>query len=310
MRLKPAFTFAEVLLVMLIIAIVSLAALHYLKPPQQIESKAVKTMYKTVYTTLNTVAYDLVYRDDTNPFELSEDEQTRGVTQFGKLCSGFADYINIIENHCDQGALDNNVGIMTNEETDFSNIEPHLVTATGVRLYFSGLMEGNALEQDIQYYMIYADFNHNNFDRPHTIQYQPDSERLPYVYAFAMVPPGHVIPMGLAEYSTSVLEARVGYRIDRDSMGFSNVSSYRKAKHKAWGCYSAGNAIPEFRRNIAITYNDYIRNHLVANGSQLYNFLNGANFPAAYNDGIINQCQAVAPRTVYDMCKIYVDSRH
>lgn len=310
MKLKTAFTFVELLIVVTIIAFVSLAAIHALKPARQIESKAVKTKYKTVYKTLNSVAYDIVYQDDTNPFKLSAQDITDGKSNFSKLCNGFVDYINTSSTHCDEPALNNNIGRMTSETTDFRNITPHITTTTNVRFYFSGLMSGNAYGQAIEYFMIYADFNEND-NRPHTIQYQQNSDRLPSVYAFAMTPKGYVVPIGLAEYSTRVLDAQVGYRENRNIVGFSNAYSYRKAKHKAWGCYGTGDGIPEFKKNIAATYTDYIRADLVVNkGSQLYQFLQSANFPATYNDDIIPQCRAEALRTVYDNCKVYVDTKH
>lgn len=80
------------------------------KPKQYLDQKAVKTKYATAYDALNIAAFDMVYKDETNPFIITEEDKNTGNTDhYQKLCKQIASYVNNSSEACKIPALSNNV---------------------------------------------------------------------------------------------------------------------------------------------------------------------------------------------------------
>lgn len=318
MKLKSAFTLAEVMIFLIIVSTLLTIIFVSLKPKKIISDKNVKYKYAAVYDALNLATYDLMYKDETNPFEQIDSDPNKG---FKKLCNGLADYINTESVNCST-PLSNSVAFMKNEDTDFRDIKPNLTSLTGVNFYISKMIIDDKAPNDtrsyydpenpnftLQFYMVYADINGKDMqNRPHTILYKSE-EKNPDIFAFAIIPTGEAIPMGIAEYNIKYLATRVSYK-DNKSVYYSPYYSYREAKHAAWNWYNVTNPTTKFKDRISFTYNDYIREILNRNNTKLYNFNTTNEFPNTYNTSVFPKCvpQAGTLLTYYDMCGITVDT--
>lgn len=320
MKFKQAFTLAEVMIFLVIVTVILSAMLITTKPIQALNNKNTKYKYASAYDALNLALYELKLKDNTNPFVFPEDNTIEG---FKKLCNGLADYINVESKNCNASPISSNIAYMKDENTDFRNIQPHLVSLTGMKFYISELITDNKMPQDtrsyynrgnpdytLKFYMIYVDLNgDDNPKKPHTIKYNPSSKTNPYVFAFAAIPIGDAVPIGIAEYNIKYLAARIEYK-ENKNIYFSQFYSYREAKHAAWNWYRPGNANTQFKDKISFTYNDYIKEILMRNHTELYKFNQTDEFPEIFSDSMFAKC--VPPSgtllTPLDMCGIIVDT--
>ncbi len=312
MKFKSAFTLGEVMIFFVVVSILLSILFVSIKPKQAVSNKSVKLKYAAAYDALNIAIYDILYKDETNPF-VSSDGAPAG---FRKLCTGLAEYINTDSVNCNT-PLNQNVTYMKNENTDFKNLKPNLVSLTGMKFYISDLITDNTTIFDeypdfkLQFFMVYVDLNGtDNSKRPHTIMYDTSGKTNPDVFAFAVIPTGEAIPMGIAEYNIKYLSTRVSYK-DNKVIYYSPYYSYREAKHAAWNWYK-NNGDYKFIKTLSFTYNDYIRNVLKRNNTQLYKFNQHNEFKNTYNSGLLQKCrpQSGTLLTSFDLCGITVDTPH
>ena len=324
MNFRKAFTLAEVMLFLMITAAVISIMFATTKPKQYLDQKAVKTKYATAYDALNIAAFDMVYKDETNPFIITEEDKNTGNTDhYQKLCKQIASYVNNSSEACRIPALSNNVTYLKNEDVDFKTLTPNIESLTGMKFYFSQLITDDKLPVEersyydaktpdftLQFFMVYVDVNGTEYpNRAHTIKYDQEKKKMPDVFAFAILPTGDVIPMGIAEYDAKFLPTRISYR-ENKSIYFSPYYSYRQAKHAAWHWYSPSDTNTKFKKTLSYTYNDYIREIMERNGTQLYNFNKDKIYPETYDSDLYQKCEIPAGSafTYYDMCGLAFDT--
>ena len=78
----------------------------------------------------------------------------------------------------------------------------------------------------------------------------------------------------------------------------------------AWGWYSPSAGNIQFRKTISFTYNDYIKEILERNGTQLYDFNKENIYPETYDEALFPKCNPPAGTLLsrFDMCSIVVDT--
>ena len=86
MKLKKAFTLAEVFMFLVIVASIIAIIFVTTKPVRYMKHKAIKAKYATVYDALNSVVFELAGKEETDPFILTTQDLDNGVTNFKKLC--------------------------------------------------------------------------------------------------------------------------------------------------------------------------------------------------------------------------------
>ncbi len=322
--MRKAFTLAELVMCLIIVAVLIAATFITTKPKKYLDQKTIKTKYATVYDALNLATFDLVEKDATNPFVITEEDQKVGnIFHYQKLCKGLASYINTNEVSCNIPPLSNTVTYAKKDDIDFRNLTPNLETHAGVKFYISDLITDSknpATDRSyynpeipnfvLQFFMVYVDLNGTEFlNRPHTIQDDPNGKSLPDIYAFAVLPTGDAIPLGIAEYDSKYFSTRLAY-IEDKAKYYSPYYSYREAKHVAWGWYSSGASNIHFKRSLAFTYNDYIKEILLRNSSQLYSFNKDGKYSETYDSELFPKCNPPAGTLLsrYDMCSIVVDT--
>lgn len=317
MKLKPAFTLAEIVIFFIVISILLSILFTAFKPAKIIADKNVKYKYAAAYDALNLAIYDMVADENTNPFTKIDNDSKKG---FKKLCTGLSNYINANSTSCTQ-PIKANVAYMKDENFDFRTIEPNITALNGMKFYISELITDditpntdrsyyNSENPDftLNFYMIYADLNGlEDQKRPHAIAYDPKSTRHPNVYAFAVIPTGEAIPMGIAEYNVKYLQTRVAYK-ENHAIYYSPYYSLRQAKHAAWNWYNQTGGDITFKEKISFTYNDYIKEILERHASQLYKFNQNNIFPETFDNSMMSKCSPVEALTVYDMCGITIDT--
>lgn len=319
MKSKSAFTLAEIVIFFMVIAALLSILFAVFKPRQVVADKAVTQKYAAAYDALNLAIYDMLAKEATNPFEDIADDPNKG---FKKLCSGLADYINSESENCTQ-PLSTDVAYLRDENVDFNTLTPNLVALNGMKFYFSELITDNLTPNtdrsyysednpdfSLKFFMAYVDLNGKESpNRPHNIIYKPNSKTHPDVFAFAVIPTGEAIPIGVAEYNIKYLSTKIAYK-ENKSIYFSPYYSLHNAKHAAWNWYNPDNTNIKFNSKISFTYNDYIKEILERNSSQLYNFNKYNTFPVTYNTEMFSKCVPSADSllSVYDMCGITVDT--
>jgi hypothetical protein len=279
------------------------------KPKQVVKDKRVLYRYATVYDALNASIYDLAAKDETDPFVY--EQKSEG---FLKLCKGLAEYINTTEEKCNEvSPMPDITKYMQAEEQDFLKIPYYIEALNGARFYLSDVI-ATPDESDVEeaskfrFYMVYVDLDANeDTNRPHTIKYADEGKVAPDVFAFAVIPTGEAIPMGIAEYNVNYLNTRIAYKVG-SSTYFSPTYSYRKSKHLAWNYYAGANR--KFNERISFTYNDKIRKILEEHNTQLYKFNENGEFEETYSDPIFGKCVPASDTnfTSYDICSVRVET--
>lgn len=316
MKLKPAFTLAEIALFFMVVAVLLSILFTTIKPQQVIADKNVKYKYAAAYEALNLAIYDMGKEENTDPFLKINKDPKKG---FKKLCKGLTEYINTETTNCSK-PIKNNVAYMKNENFDFRTIDPNFTALNGMKFYISELITDDIIPNTdrsyyneenpdftLKFYMIYVDLNgKDDPNRPHSIAYDLKGKRHPHVYAFAVIPTGDAIPMGIAEYNIKYLQTRIAYKEDH-SVYYSPYYSLRQAKHAAWNWYNPADQNITFHEKISFTYNDYIKEILQRHSSQLYKFNQENLFQETFDTNMLSKCNPIEALTVYDMCAITVD---
>jgi hypothetical protein len=162
----------------------------------------------------------------------------------------------------------------------------------------------------MEFFMIYVDLNGtDNPKKAHTIKHDPNGKTNPDVFAFAILPTGDAIPIGLAEYNIKYLQTRVSYR-ENQYIQFSPYYSLNQAKHAAWDLYKPDNKNLIFKEKMSYTYNDYVKEILIRNKTQLYKFNESGEFPETFDSEQFEKCRPPAGTalTSYDICNITVET--
>ncbi|MDE6138666.1 MAG: hypothetical protein K2F57_04270 [Candidatus Gastranaerophilales bacterium] len=316
MKQKSAFTLAELVMFFMVIAVLLSIIFATLKPQKILADKNVKHKYAAAYEALNLATYDMIIDENTDPFSKIDNDSKKG---FKKLCTQLSEYLNTESVSCTK-PIKNNVAYMKDENFDFRTIEPNLTALNGMKFYISELITDDVTPNTkrsyynpenpdftLKFYMVYADLNgKDDPNRPHSIAYDQKGKRHPSVHAFAVIPTGETIPIGIAEYNIKYLQTRVAYK-ENHALYYSPYYSLNQAKHAAWNWYKPNKSNIEFLEKISFTYNDYIKQILERHSSQIYKFNKDNAFPKTYDNDMLTKCKPVEAATVYDMCRITVD---
>jgi hypothetical protein len=161
--------------------------------------------------------------------------------------------------------------------------------------------------------MVYVDINgKENQKKPHVVKFDKSGKENPDVFAFAVIPTGEAIPMGIAEYNEKYLPIKIGYRKNHSTYYSPETYSYRKAKQLAWKYYTTSTT-PYFSETISFTYNDCIREILERNGSKLYSFTKYRLFEESYKKSdVYANCapESGTALTRYDVCSLHPQTPH
>lgn len=321
MKFRKAFTLAEILMFFLILTILLTIIMSITKPQQAINNRIVKERYAAVHDALNIALFNIMDDEETDPFVLTPLQQANGDTHYKKLCNGLTSYINTDVDQCNTTKpTPDNVTYLSNEDFDFRPLPGNFTSMTGVKFFLSNLIEDDLLpvtdrsyynEGDpthtLKFFIIYADlYGEENKRHAHTIKYNAAKKEPPHVFAFAALPTGDVIPVGLAEYDPKYFTARVSY-IENNTVYYSGRYSYQEAKNQAWGWYTRRfYNWPEYKSTISSTYTDYIKEILERKGSKLYEFLDDNLHSEKFNTTIMSKCKPPnnAPDDRYDLCSV------
>ncbi|MGN0032146.1 MAG: type II secretion system protein [Candidatus Gastranaerophilaceae bacterium] len=334
MKARKAFTLVEVMIFLVTVAILLAVIFMALKPQQVVQERKARLRYAQAYDALNLAVYDLVTSETDNPFERQGlqviQEGHEAEFYFNKMCTGLVKYINAESSNCSPVKVLSNSSTtkqwtyMTREDVDMRNITPQIVAVNGMKFYITRMIEAKVNKEsqsrvaptppdfDLKFFMVYVDIDgEENSKRPHTIQYDPKKKIYPSVFAFAVIPTGEAIPIGLAEHDMTYLQTRVAY-VEDHTVLYSPYYSYHRAKHAAWGVYSTAlynlKRLPPLKEKISATYNDHIKYVLVRNRSALYKFLTGDykdDFQLYYEEPPYGKCIPTGSTlTPYDKCSI------
>lgn len=315
MKFRPAFTLIEISIYLIIAAVLLGILFNAIKLQKVLEDKNVKYKYASVYNALDTAAFEMTNKDNTNPFVGVTGDPVGG---FEKLCAALTEYINTEETNCAVSPIPDSVAYMTSETHDFQSDKPHFIALNGMKFYLSELLSDNYMPYTsrsyyrpedptftLKFFMVYVDLNGKDApQRPHSIVPQRKKTH-PDVFAFAILPTGDAIPIGIAEYDMKYFSTQIAY--EEDSLIYYTPNySLHSAKHAAWNWYKNSSSTPEFKERVSFTYNDHIKKILLRNRSKLYNFNASGTYPETYTSTMFAKCKPSSGTalTVYDMCRI------
>ena len=293
MKIKNAFTLAELLIAFAIIGIISVSALYTFKK----YDKGIRYLYSNTYHQIDRALYNgLNFSDLKNPFaskEIDPDtEQEIEVTpEMGaqRLCLMIAEYLNGGAS-CSQGVADPSGGSLGSVQ---------FTTNNGAQIYISKRLpeedNPNYHDGDHLFFILFVDLN--GPEPPNTMDYEPmtpensRSYKDPDTFAFAALDTGRLCPLGPPEIDPRYMQSRVAYlasvskdgnnqnddeRDDTLITKYTTVSTpYYIAKAQAWGFYMGDNDDFSPIDDEPTSYNDYIR-RMLPEGNNIYKFMKGA----------------------------------
>ncbi len=251
MRIKKAFTLAELMIVFIVIGIIIALGITSVKPWE----KAYKYAYTRMYHTLALATYNhMINTKDASAFPTN----TQG------MCEALLEYINTSNNFakeenqnktiheksiCKASTASNYLDDEPNEDT-FRTKEPTIITSNNLYLWVAGKggsdpfsiteTEGSATNT-VSYFIVYVDLNGER--GKNTPKWSKDN--MADVVAFAVTDKYAVIPLGYPMVDYRYLEANVVYpsintdvndtnEIDVDEDVISEAMTYYEAMVKAF----------------------------------------------------------------------------
>lgn len=288
MRIKKAFTLAEVLIVFVIIGIIATIGISSSRPWE----KANKYAYARIYNALSTTMYNVMSKSSrVEPFPANS----------GQLCCALLEYMNtagrngnysqvpctlradgtytIPANHvCGLSDLDKSPAINRFTE-DYNKDHPQkfIKLSNGAYIWIGSnngapwsitraqnFLDGNNNPIEFRYYMVFADLN--GFWRPNSpVWYDIDANgnitpksRLADIVAFAITDKYTVLPLGYPLVDTRFLNAHVVYPADNDEgETISNAMTFHEARVRAFG-FGKNNAVSNHIDLFSTDYERYI----------------------------------------------------
>ena len=229
MRLKKAFTLAELMIVFIVIGIIISLGVSTVRPWE----KAYKYAYLRIYNALSLSIYNhMVNTSDDDAFP----------TDANKLCEALLEYINTSEHIDDPEAFcksGSHFGDTPPTAADFTeDALKNKVTITasnGVRLWIgaknSGIehsleatqvIDGTTETDKVRFFYVYADLNGDR--KPNSPVWSQN--QMADIVAFAITDKYIVIPLGYPEVDSRYLEAHVVYPTFDTESGDEDVTSY------------------------------------------------------------------------------------
>ena len=254
---KHGFSLAEMLVVTDIVALLIGTGVQSFK----VNDKSIKYLYSNTYYALSTALYNAmniwipedyfrraifensVVNDDNETVPIARDSSSDEGAK--RLCRALIQYINPIQNIETTCHKDNLVDI-TADKTEFINKPVQFTATNGVRFWITKRYPANAGNDDLTFYLIFADLNGTKL--PNSLEYRPGTNangwktKDPDIFAFAAMSNGFICPVGVAEVEPRYLTARIMYddRVNgEDILRYSTTSrSLIGAKAEAWGYYT------------------------------------------------------------------------
>lgn len=265
---KRGFTLAEIVICMAIIGIIMSIALTTVKPRQ----KAMKYLYMNAYQSVAKAYYN-GFIQGFNPF-LDKDGTTHSsTTDTGseELCKALSSFINSTDTVVEAGKDYSNSCSPTKITSELGNSFEDkkiqfIAAGSGMRFYTSEMLEKDG---PIPFYLVFVDLNGPK--KPNRMDYAPTDKKKqhdPDIYAFAVLNNGTTVPLGVPEYDTRYMTARIVY-FDKngDEIYSKTPRAYYQAKGEAWGFYgdSTINPLEHYEDIEPHTMNDYIRSKINQN---------------------------------------------
>lgn len=231
-KIKKAFTLAEIMIVFTIIGVVSVITLMTAKP----YDKYMNLLYGKAFEALSVANYNI--KQDLATATPSGQTMAANVYNTpANLCNALAGWINHSTSYCGTGSA-----IPVNASATDSVFTPdnvQFITTNSMKVYFvdtatltdGGTKTGFALDGITPYSVVYriVIIDLNGDRKPNTMVWS--DKTTPDIVAFAITETGDTIPLGYPETDTRYLLARV----TAASGSFSSKMSYWVAKQAAWG---------------------------------------------------------------------------
>lgn len=229
---KNAFTLAETLIVMAVVAILVLISLSSIKRADD----EFGPLYWRAYSALKLAGYNVfvdTHKEIARPFPTELTAQDIDVQ--GGLCERLIEYINVSKDtNCNPNDVNSSAG-----DGDFNEHTLQFKGSNSQRFYFSKPADIIIGGEKIPWFIIYVDLNGERGPNSARIQ---SNGRGADIVAFAMTHEGEVIPMGFPTVNLKYLTAKVSYpdimspvtgkKIEKR---LSNSMTYFEARHRAWG---------------------------------------------------------------------------
>lgn len=199
MNIKKAFTFAELMIVFIIIGTIIALGITSVKPWE----KAYKYAYLRMYNALSLTIYNHMVNS-------TEDEAFPA--NANAFCTSLLEYINTADHAttCSGATLGNN-------PTEFPDDKVRIKTSNGVKLWIGANSASGApythsetkdgITDTVKYYIVYADLNGDR--KPNSAVWS--ANRMADIVAFLITDKYVVIPVGYPEIDARYLEAHVVY---------------------------------------------------------------------------------------------------
>lgn len=228
MRLKKAFTLAELLIVFVVIGIIIALGVSTVKPWE----KAYKYAYLRIYNALSLSLYNhMINPSEDNAFPENAN----------KLCEALLEYINTAdhiddpEKFCKSGShFGDNPPTAADFTEDALKNRVTIKASNGVRLWIGAKnngvehsmtvtqnIDGTTETDKVKFFYVYADLNGDR--KPNTPVWSQN--QMADIVAFALTDKYIVIPLGYPEIDSRYLEAHVVYPTF-DSSGEEDLSTY------------------------------------------------------------------------------------
>ena len=287
MRIKKAFTLAEMMIVFIVIGVIIALGVTSTRPWE----KAYKYAYIRMYHALSLATYNhMVNANGEDAFPTTRQ----------KMCEALLEYINTANNkkasECSANASDY---LDANAESSKFDVKtgkaPNIITSNGLRIWIGGTaksVDGKTVEyktlnesidgatDTVRYFVVYVDLNGER--TPNTATWS--KEKMADVVAFAITDKYIVIPLGYPLVDSRYMEANVVYpTIDTDVNDdktenytgdedvVSEAMTYYEAMVKAYALEKNGKIKPSLG-NVATYLYDFNKAMFLAGNTNRRNF--------------------------------------
>ena len=270
MNKKKGFTLSEIVVTMGAMGILVMALIPNLRYADQkfVAKKTIRGNYMNAYTYLRKAFYNIPY--DQSPFARNLSEEQGAL----RLCEALTSIMNTKSASCSATNLISSNAL----ESEFTESNIKFTTSNGARFYISRRLGD---EDAFYFYLVFVDVNGSR--EPNSIVYTYDERDdyvpnlttkegrnewkarviLPDIFAFALTENSDVCPLGIPEFDTTIMTARIGYFTRDGEVHYSRTPmAYFQAKGAAWGYYSNGR--DDYNIDEVYTTNDIIRSKLPA----------------------------------------------
>lgn len=285
---KSGFTLAELICALAVLSVCIAMAIVNIKPAQK---AAIKYLYSNAFHTTQKAFYNAMIKqynpfidivDKTTGRKLSVTHGEGEDTGTQRLCDGLTFFINTSSTSCSSKNLASEIGTDISITSDMTDAEKgalvtnrqekiQFTTANGMQYFISGMMDKTLNGNNIKFYIVYVDVNGDK--EPNSLIYTKrinsrgvEVVNEPDIFAFALLDSGLVCPLGIPEYDTNIMTARISY-FDNEGRSYQTRRSlpYYQAKASAWGFYGSGDDENKYYSDVPFTMNDAIRSVLNSN---------------------------------------------